>query len=64
MNGTRKTPQINAFLHYLEVEAGLSSHTLNAYRNDLTLFSSFLSAKGHSTFDLKRQRAHFRFFKQ
>lgn len=53
LNSNSKSRQIHAFLHYLEVEAGLSQHTLDAYRNDLTLFSSFLDENGVFTFELE-----------
>jgi integrase/recombinase XerD len=37
---------INRFLHYLTVEKGLSSNTIDAYRNDLRKFREYLSRSG------------------
>jgi integrase/recombinase XerD len=37
---------INRFLHYLMVEKGLSSNTIDAYRNDLRKFREYLSRSG------------------
>jgi len=38
------------FLDYLRSEKGLSPHTLEAYGRDVTAFSSFLQARGKSSF--------------
>ncbi|TNF54742.1 site-specific tyrosine recombinase XerD [bacterium] len=37
---------INRFLHYLTVEKGLSSNTIDAYRNDIRKFQEYLSGSG------------------
>ncbi|MGZ5351517.1 MAG: site-specific tyrosine recombinase XerD [Actinomycetota bacterium] len=38
--------QIERFLDHLSVERGLSSHTIAAYRRDLTRYASFLRSRG------------------
>lgn len=43
--------EIQAFLLYLDVELGLSSNTLRAYRDDLGHFRHFLSKKGVRSFE-------------
>ena len=35
-----------AFADYLLLERGLAKHTLEAYRNDLTLFAAYLEKNG------------------
>jgi len=44
---------IKAFLDYLEVEAGVSDHTLKAYDQDLCRFSSYLTSRDIYGFDLR-----------
>ena len=34
--------RLDAFLHYLQVEKGLSDNTIDSYRRDLTRFLSYL----------------------
>jgi integrase/recombinase XerC len=40
---------INRFIRYLEVERGVSVHTVRAYRKDLEEFSSYATAKPENT---------------
>ena len=40
---------INRFMRYLEVERGVSAHTVRAYRKDLEEFSSYASSKPENT---------------
>lgn len=46
------TRLIKTFLDYLDIEAGVSPNTLEAYANDLARFSAFLAARGENGFDL------------
>lgn len=41
--------RLDAFLHYLQVEKGLSDNTLDSYRRDLTRFLSYLEEQGCSS---------------
>ena len=49
---------ISEYLEYLEVERGLSPNTVEAYRNDLMSFASFLNSQQADTFE-KIKRIHF-----
>ncbi len=40
--------RLDAFLHYLQVEKGLSDNTIDSYRRDLTRFLSYLKEQGCS----------------
>jgi len=42
---------LDEFINYLNVERGLSPHTLDAYRGDLSRFISFLNARGMKSLD-------------
>ncbi|MDD5556016.1 MAG: site-specific tyrosine recombinase XerD [bacterium] len=42
---------LGEFMNYLEVERGLSPHTVAAYRRDLSRFVGFLSRRGIGTMD-------------
>lgn len=38
--------RVEAFLHYMSAERGLSKNTIDAYRNDLTRFAEFAKERG------------------
>ncbi|MBN1977736.1 MAG: site-specific tyrosine recombinase XerD [Anaerolineae bacterium] len=59
--------QIEEFLRFVVVEKGYSSHTVSAYRNDLTQFLSYLAGEGvFSWQDVGRERirSHVLYLKQ
>jgi len=64
LNANSAENQISAFLNFLEVEAGLSSNTLEAYRNDLERFRAFLAEEGIGSFDLDQGAKIFDFLSQ
>ena len=41
---------LSEYLEYLEIEKGLSSNTIDAYRRDLTNFLDFCTSKGLNNF--------------
>ena len=55
---------LDSFLQALVSEENASPHTLKAYRNDLVQFSDYLTAAGHSSFDLKESGPVFDFLDQ
>lgn len=61
MKKPSKSEQITRFLHYLDVEAGVSQNTISAYKNDLQRFSGYLDSVGITTFDLKKGSIIFNF---
>lgn len=49
--------QVEEFLRFISVEKGYSSHTIAAYRNDLTQFMGYLASEGVSSWrDVRREQ--------